>query len=334
MKSATINPVFVLGSARNGTTWLGNCLCGHAQIAGAEDRVHWGQVESKILAHAHYAGRFEDDRKFVAFMEAYAASDYFRLVDGDKESVYRKRPNHFFQLFFDLMDEFASKSGASWWTTKLDPRFFYNQADFDEFLKQLNARYAKPRFISIQRPFPRVLRSYLNMEGQKSIHQLPIYKKLMAVFLESARYTTHYRHIAALITKTSGLALDFPTFKENPEQELRRICEFLELPFDAVMLENRFPANSSFFHPKKKTPRSEKLLYTFGSSICHPWFSVISWPAGTMLRMWDKRRSEQCPMSWRLLRCEHMPDRLEHELEQTGQHALRSLIFDKNGEDS
>ena len=51
-----IIPIFILGSARNGTTWLCNILCNHPEIVGAQHKVHWGIYESNIYKNMHYWG--------------------------------------------------------------------------------------------------------------------------------------------------------------------------------------------------------------------------------------------------------------------------------------
>ena len=56
MSAPAIQPVFVLGSARNGTTLLGNLLSAHPAIAGVEHRAHWGQIESHVYAVQRWAG--------------------------------------------------------------------------------------------------------------------------------------------------------------------------------------------------------------------------------------------------------------------------------------
>ena len=328
--TSSITPIFVLGSARNGTTWLGNLLCAHPQIAGAHHQVHWGQQESNLLACLRYAGDLTDDRRFIRFLELFASSDYFQLVGGEKERFYRQRPRHFFDFYLQLMDRFAQQRKTPFWVTKLDPRFFTNPQELQLFLGKLERRYQKTRWISVKRPFPQVLSSYLNMEGRQSIHQLSFFKKHLAVCMESARYPYHYRAIDQLIRRQDGLALDFESLKKAHEETLNQIGSYLGLDQPQAMKNNPYRANSSYL--KQRSDRSvSPVVAGLANRVMHPFFRAFPFLAKGLLRMRDRSKKGACPYYWRLLRLKHMPERFKAELQATGQTALHDLLFGNNG---
>jgi len=322
-----IVPIFIMGSARNGTTWLGNSLCAHPEVVGAQHVVHWGQKESKIYSCWKYAGDLTDDYKFIQFIELYSSTDYFQLVDGDKEFFYRNRPKNFFDLYLTLMDQYAMKQNVRYWVTKLDPRFYEHPRDFKLFLGHLEERYPLCRFVGIRRAFSQVLRSYLGMEGQNSIHKMTSPQKHLAALLESARYVIHYKGISEVIAEKNGLLLEFEEFKSDHERCLQKICSYLGADFTPEMLSNRYKAKSSLLH-KSGTSETSEFTFRTASKFYIRLFSIF-WPAAMLLlRLWGLFKRDACPLDWRLLKLQYMKESFSNELIRTGQVALHQLIFE------
>src|SRR6056297_738351 len=111
-KKSNINPIFILGSARNGTTWLSNTISRHEEVSSAQHRVHWGIHESKIFEHYKKWGSFENYNNFILFFNNYSCCDYFKLVNGDKRYFYKNKPIDFYEFFFELMDNYAREENT------------------------------------------------------------------------------------------------------------------------------------------------------------------------------------------------------------------------------
>src|SRR3954453_14062117 len=71
-------PIFVLGTARSGTTWLGNLLIDHPQVAGVAALEHHGMVESHLFDHTRYA--MPGVMTAGEFLARYSTEDYFRAM--------------------------------------------------------------------------------------------------------------------------------------------------------------------------------------------------------------------------------------------------------------
>jgi len=332
VKSEEITPIFVLGSARNGTTWLGNMLACHPKIAGAHHQVHWGIDESNIYQSTKYAGDFSDDRQYIQFLEAYACSDYFVLSKGDKDYFYQHRPSCFEDFFLNLMDEFARKEGVNYWVTKLDPDFFLHKKALRRFLQRLYQRYSRVKFIGIRRDFPGVLNSYLNMEGANSIYKLSPLKKRMGIILESARYVSHYCAIELLVAAHDGLYLSFSDFRKNHMTCLNRIGEYLDLDFAGADRYNPYNPNSSFA-VQGRISKVSKLFCWMTINAITPFFNVFHACGDALLRIWEKSRSERCPYYWRMHRMKYMKDTFALELRRTGEKALHNELFGSHKEE-
>jgi len=161
-----VQPIFVLGLNRNGTTWLQNILCNHPEIIGAQHKAHWGIKESNICQHIRYWGDFENDDQFIRFLELYSSGDHFKLAEGEKEYFYQNRPKDFIEFFFEMMDNYANKKDVKYWTTKPEPLFFRHPRILKNFLKRATNRYEEIKFIGIKRNYIKALYSSLNMQNE------------------------------------------------------------------------------------------------------------------------------------------------------------------------
>ena len=317
-------PILVLGSARSGTTWLGNLLAAHPDIAAPHHRVHWGSVESKMYSIAEWAGDLRDDRRFIQFVEVFASTDLFRLLEGDKERIYRERPTDLYQLMFDLFDQLAARRGARYWATKLDPPLLYRPRRLRAFLEALDRRYPDSRWVGIQRDARGVLRSYLQMEGERSIHRLSGTSKKLATMLESGRYVVHNRAIDELLRQRRGLKLTFAELREDEPAARERLSRHLGIDLAGVV--SPYPANSS--HRTRQAPaRSLEQAVWLAEKVYLPAFEGAPALGVALLRLRDLTRQRRAPFYWRLLQLEQQPERFARELRETGQTALHDAIF-------
>src|SRR3954471_10834777 len=78
-------PVFVVGTARAGTTWLGNLLASHTQVAAVTCPEHHGMVESHLLDYTRYA--LPGTLTAQEFMAGYSGEDYLRAMKLDSQAI-------------------------------------------------------------------------------------------------------------------------------------------------------------------------------------------------------------------------------------------------------
>ncbi len=320
---STVIPIFVAGSARSGTTWLSNLLAAHPAIAAAHHRAHWGAIESEMYRHAQHAGDLRDEARFRRFLDAFATTDLFRALQGDKQDLERRRPTDMYQLMFELFDAHARRTGATHWTTKLDPALLYRPDELARFLGRLDARYARTEWIGIERDARDVVASYLEMEGQRSIHALPRHAKALATVLESGRYVIHNRGIDELVAQRGGLKLTFSDLRADERGVRRRLSEHLGLDLAAV--DTPYRPNSS--HGKRPPDPSTAYAAWVADRVLVPAFRRAPALATAVLRLRDRTRGARSPFYWRLLQLEQMPEQLARELLETGQDALHEALF-------
>lgn len=322
-----IIPIFILGSARNGTTWLCNILCNHPKIVGAQHKVHWGIHESNIYKNMHYWGDLKDDRNFIKFIELYSSADYFQLVEGDKNYFYGNRPANFLEFFLTLMDQYAMKKDASYWVTKLDPDFYIHPKELNEFFCRIEKRYKHYRLIDIKREFISVFNSYLNMEGKASQHRNALFVRELLILLEGSRYTAHCNTIENVIKLKKGILLDFNKLRYNREKEIFNICKYLNLDFSSKMLIDDFKPNSSLKYKEKNDQKIiPNLELKIADILVNYIFSRIPGLAINLLKIRDKIRKKKCPLFWRLLRIKYMKESFSKELKGTRDIGLYKIV--------
>ena len=71
-------PLFIMGSARSGTTWLANILSSHPDISSPTCVEHHGIHESHLFDHTRYV--FPDDIECDTFINEYKKEDFFTII--------------------------------------------------------------------------------------------------------------------------------------------------------------------------------------------------------------------------------------------------------------
>ncbi len=318
-----LTPIFVLGSARSGTTWLSNLLAAHPAIAAAQHVVHWGCLESEMYQYARHAGDLRDEGRFVRFLETFAATDLFRVLEGDKEKVYRTRPTDMYDLLFGLFDDFALRHGTSFWTTKLDPALLYRPTDLEHFMDRLTRRYRGAKWIGITRGAHAVVASYLRMESRRSIRGLGRHVKALATVLEAGRYVAHNRGMDELLASRRGLRLSFEELRADEAAVRARLSSYLGL--DLSPARSAYLPNTS--HRDGRPDATTEVAARIADRVLVPAFQRAPGLARGIVRLRDLSRGDHSPFYWRVQQLERSPEALQRELEQTGQTALRRALF-------
>ncbi len=332
-----IIPIFVLGSARNGTTWLCNILSGHNDVVAAQHPAHWGFHESNLLKHYRYWGDLSPLDRRIRFLELYTAGDLFRLVRGDRIELDREiarladlsgHPGHvdFYNAFFHIMDRFARQEGTSHWLTKLDPLFYLYPHELETFLSRLESRYRKVHFIAVQRDVSEVVRSYLNMEGRAEQKRTSRLRTPGFVLFETARNVVHYRQIRRLAARFGFPIVSYNTLKSETSPTIEKVCRALSLPPQSGLEELRYRPNSSVSYRKTLRDLGPGTLWSI-RYILKP-FIKIMWPAALLLlRSREGVRPSVPPVYYKLQKLERYPRQFHRELLANDEAALAELLF-------
>ncbi len=331
-----VKPIFILGSPRCGTTWLGNILCQHKDISGAQQIAHWGIHESKIFRNIIYWGDLKDVNRLINFLELYSSGDYFKLVEGEKDFFYRNPPEDFLDFFFSLMDRYAKKKNSKYWITKLSPIYYYHPNILREFIERLKKRYSEYKFIGVKRDFRSALRSHLKMPGTKSESDSKFLLREFKLLMKTGSYIVHYSGIKSIIDSQDGLILSFNDLQQNREDTVKKIVAYLDLEWFDKMLEDAYLPNSSFIEKKKKIGRFIESEINFINICLYPILSKIPNFLQCLARIRDKRRTFESPMdsNLRLLKMEYLTNKFKEELKKTNNKGLYNLLFQNTDGDN
>jgi hypothetical protein len=149
----------------------------------------------------------------------------------------------------------------------------------------------------------------------------------MALFLQTARYASHYTEIESILSNREGLLFQFHDLRDRRAEVAARITDFLDLSDAPSLLNDEYPANSSF---KGRSRQSEIPQWELSACLdfLRPLFFLLPILAHTVLRIRDRLRARNGPaLHWRLLKLQRMPGRLKSELQAAGQVGLLEVLF-------
>lgn len=326
MAERAIQPIFVVGSARNGTTWLCNSLIAHPEVAAAQHPAHWGFHESNLLKNQRAFGPFDSLDHLLRFTELYSGCDHFRLVEGDRAWLESRRPHDFIEAFFLLMDRYAERSGKSFWLTKLDPVFLLHPKELAAFIDRVVGRYGDFRAVAIRRRLPAVLQSYLNMEGRATQRRTAAGRHIAFLVFETIRYAVHYREVSRLIRGSGVPLIRYEQLAADPVAVLHRVCARLGLGAVDAPLENRYRANSSTAY-RPAFRRLTVIDRFIARAIVAPVARLLFPLARAILTQRERARGNRPPLYFKLQKLERLPDAFRAELEANDEAGLIRVLF-------
>lgn len=310
----SVTPVFIVGANRNGTTWLGNSLLEHFPVAGARHPLHYGIKEANVLRNHQVWGDLSVLDNLIRYAELFSSSDFFRLIGGAKEDIYRDRPTSFYESFVLMMNDMARRQGLRYWTAKLEPAFFIGTGELDRFLNVVSSRCRTPKFIGIRRDYGPFLTSVLNAPGVTASPRRSRRLRAARWVEGSAMYFGAYPRMERFVADRGGLFFTFEGFRDTYDEHLAAIGAYLGVaPADRHLEE--VPRNTSFQGAgAAAVPRGSAIVAQLGTRM--PGLAAL------VARRLEARRSTRSPLSWRILKAERFPDELEAELAKQGNAVL------------
>jgi len=230
-------PIFVLGLQRSGTSWVANVLCQHSRCVGIQSEDHHGIHESLFFSHfSRSYGDLSDEQCYDRFSNDFAQSDYFLLSDLPPEWLSQCRSRDYARIFHELMENVAQRDGATHWIEKSPHHSLYSQDLADKF--------PDATFICVLRNPVALLLSLLHAPWRERSRYpwrvLAIIRSCMSYVL----YSKHLRNFAQ--QNHHAILLHYEKLCANPDDEMKRLCAFLNLPYQDGLTKTPFKKNSSF----------------------------------------------------------------------------------------
>lgn len=222
---------FIVGCPRSGTTLLQALLAAHSKVFS--------------LPESHFFQRSFGKKKaflFRGFYASYALQSWLRKV-GMEEYVSRvPRLSPFrdsvVKAFVSIMDDVASRRGASCWIEKT-PRHIF-------FIDKIEKYVPNAHFIHIIRDGRTVVASLCDAKRrfpEAKVWQMPL-EEFVRLWNQAILKS------AECVAKKNHFFVSYEALTTDPKRELKAICEFLELEFEETILESYRKTASQIVLPK------------------------------------------------------------------------------------
>src|SRR5690606_16112980 len=195
-----------------------------------------------------------------AFLAAFMKSSFFHRSGLPESYLFERRHHDYLEFFSALMDRLAQARGASHWLQKGSSHMF----------PLLLARFPEAKFIAMRREDVLAnVRSSVALKGAGSAER----NKPLLLARELASYYLHRAIELDHLDYPNVRLVTYERLRGSKTEVMKEVCEFLELEFDDVVLEDAFPPNTSFARTKPAEVFTPLDLRTF--ALLKPLFSLL-----------------------------------------------------------
>ncbi len=320
-----ITPIFILGSPRNGTTWLSNIVGDYQSVSSVRHFLHWGNHESNIYKKAKYYGDITQLNNYIHFVELFSISDLFILANGNKQKLKNAQYSSFYDAYFDLMDDLAESENNKFWITKLDPQFFKDPDEFQRFKKHLMKRYPDVKFLFIEREPKSVIHSYINFISYKK--ELKKTKILFVALKQIATKIAYEDFFLEIISEFNGIRFRYEELLNDYGHHVNRIENYIGIE-EFGLRERNYLKNSSSYRKKiVKLPESTIWILT---KIIYPTMQLLK-PLTKKAVIMQKKKGAGKPAFYRIIKHKNYKEKWIEETEKNNLDRILYLIdqYDK-----
>lgn len=303
--------IFIVASERSGTNLLRRMLGAHPDVAAPPNANTWTYV-SDVLP---YYGPLEDDDALDAMIHDAVA---LTQVEGSHvEWKHRIDPEEVRDDVRDrsvsgvcaaVYDAYADREGASRWVCKENNLF--------EEAHRIHASLDEPRFVYLCRDGRDVACSIKKIPGHdQHIHPIAVEWRQQ----QEACLRVHQD----LAPSGASTILRYEDLLDRPEEELRDLCAFLDLPFDPAMLrfheedEAKEEADRTEYWENLDRPVMRGNKGKYRDQLTEGQVEVFEAEAGSLLELLGYPRMHESPRS------PSLPARALYRLQNRVQVALR-----------
>jgi len=238
--------IFVTGNNRSGTKWLSNILLNHSKIAGVQSEYHGGILEINLFQNMPIMfGPLDNMENFVGFIECFSATDFFRLTGLPKDLLFKHKPVNYYTFFNWLMNEYVDHQKKEFWLKKIH----------STLLENVYSHFKDTLFVIIERNVVDTIRSAYVL--QKRVGGPDRFLKELFIYHYSKKIRKKFSK------KKNVLFITYEQLLSDREAAIKKVCEFLNIPYSSGMLDVSFRKNTSFAEGGKKVnlfPRHKVLM--------------------------------------------------------------------------
>ncbi|MEZ4600787.1 MAG: sulfotransferase [Syntrophotaleaceae bacterium] len=220
MVKEKMEPFFIIGSQRSGTTLFRLLLNAHSQVAIPEEGTFWMPLLKTKTLICSDPLKGTKLKKFLTYLKKNSQLVEWN-IDHEKilKELFDKKECPLDFLFSSLYHEFARSTGKLYWGDKT-PSFFRK-------IEQLSKIFPKAKFIHIIRDGRDVYLSRRKMAGRKNIS---------VAALEWKHKVLKARKSLAKFPPGQSMEIRFEDVLVSPNEILQKVCSFLGLKYEEEML--------------------------------------------------------------------------------------------------
>ncbi|HWJ05608.1 MAG TPA: sulfotransferase [Steroidobacteraceae bacterium] len=217
-------PVFVVGMNGSGTTMLLDCLGRHPSLYAFPKET---RLIPYLMARERTYGDLAVDANFKALWDDVLALPAFREANGRMPvplpDDWNQQPRRLAAILDALFRQFAAREGKRRWCEKTPQHV--------QHLLALAREFPQARFIHVIRDGRDCAVSFHRRWKRQPELTIFRWKKVVSMGREQGRRLGPARY----------LEVRYEDLTAQPEHSLRRICEFLDVPFDPRVLDSAQP---------------------------------------------------------------------------------------------
>jgi hypothetical protein len=225
-------PIFIISTARSGTTSLSNHLCQHSKIVGFLSEKHWGIKEIRFVdSWRYYFNDLKKDENLFYFIENFSISDEFLLSGLKKEVLYREKFRNMYDVINIFLKYISKQNNVNFLLINNPHQIIY--------LEKLVNNFPNAYYVVIKRDMLPTIKSIIKKYEKKSIFA---YCKHILLYQSSFDSLDNEREkIKNLIE------INFDDFIKKPKRNLKKIINFLDLEWEENVMNNPYIIHSSFY---------------------------------------------------------------------------------------
>jgi len=290
----SVEPLFIVGFQRSGTTLLRLMLNAHPQIAIPHDSAELWPTYAR-LASTKYRGLREPDdvRRMVGDLLAEPRIRAWGTTLPRESLLAEPLPSSFPEVMARFHLVYARAHGKMRWGDK-------NTGTLIE-LDRLNAEFPRCQIIHLVRDGRDCAQSH------RSKHYLYGYENVLRVALEWREQVTLCHKMGAMLSPERFFELRYEDLLADSTAALSRLCQFLNLPFSPLMLEyhrhveEHVPRDRRSLWPLLDRPPVTSNAFKWKSEMSSGDRAVFERTAGDLLRSFGYETSEAAARQGKLL---------------------------------
>lgn len=243
-----MKPVFLIGNPRSGTTMLRLMLTSHEDIGIPPESEFIARLFSR---YGHVKNFSQSD--LTAFRND-LSGDPINLAEQWEVSLADLIPDSETLIGQPYAMVCASIYRAYQQAKGLAPTQLWGDKNnaYSQYVDLLAGLYPDARFVHLLRDGRAVLNSYRKVSADDDNKYAPVLPKdAREVALRWSDTTSRIERHLERFARQRWISLRYEDLLKEPEAQSRRLCEFLDLPYDAGMLEFHLRNSEQALEPKK-----------------------------------------------------------------------------------